>query len=148
MRNCDKEKHHDFLQLMLNAKKKIVDEEEEDKNVELESYYGQNKEKEFSSYKSGLELTEIDIMATSFLFLVAGYETTASLLSYLFYLLAINPDIQNRLYNEIKSEDELNYETISKMPYLDACIAETLRLYNPVFEMSRLASQEYTLGIN
>ena len=35
-------------------------------------------------------------------FLAAGYETTATTLSYVSYYLALNPDIQNRLREEIE----------------------------------------------
>ena len=35
------------------------------------------------------------------MFFIAGYETTALTISYLMYLLAINPDIQEDLYREI-----------------------------------------------
>jgi cytochrome P450 len=33
------------------------------------------------------------------------------------------------------------------MSYLDACIAETLRLYNPISAFDRIASEDYVLGI-
>ena len=36
-----------------------------------------------------------------FVFLAAGYETTATTLAYLSYYLALNPDIQSKLQDEI-----------------------------------------------
>jgi cytochrome P450 len=42
---------------------------------------------------------------------------------------------------------KFDYESIAQMSYLDACIAETLRLYNPVSATSRIAAEDYVLGI-
>ena len=36
-----------------------------------------------------------------FVFLAAGYETTATTLAYMSYYLALNPDVQSKLQNEI-----------------------------------------------
>ena len=49
------------------------------------------------------KLTTRDIVGSSVSFLLAGYETTANTLSFTSYLLAINPDIQERLQSEIDS---------------------------------------------
>ena len=49
------------------------------------------------------KLSDDDIYATSIVFLLAGYETTSNALAYTTYLLALHPEIQDRLYKEIKS---------------------------------------------
>jgi cytochrome P450 len=46
-------------------------------------------------------MTDDEIVANSFGFLFAGNETTASTLSLVSYLLAVNPDIQEKLQSEI-----------------------------------------------
>ena len=46
-------------------------------------------------------LTENEIIAQSMLFLLGGYETTATTLSFVTYCLALNPDCQERLHEEI-----------------------------------------------
>ena len=43
------------------------------------------------------------VVAHAVSFLLAGYETTSSTVTYMSYLLALNPDIQERLANEIHS---------------------------------------------
>jgi cytochrome P450 len=89
-------------------------------------------------------------LGTSFVFFLAGYETTASLLSYFFYLLAIYPECQQKLLEEVlenkDSSDKIDYDTISRMPYLDACVSETLRIYNPALQTARTPSEDYKLG--
>ena len=46
-------------------------------------------------------MTEEEIMGNAMIFFVAGYETTASTLQFLAYELAVNPEIQERLIQEI-----------------------------------------------
>ena len=69
------------------------------------------------------------------LFLVAGYDTTSNALSYAAYELAVNPQVQERLYQEIEQvcgtdpSSHITYDQLSKLKYTDAVIKETLRLY-------------------
>jgi cytochrome P450 len=133
---------------MINANKKEDSEKQENDSYNNESLYGQSNETEILFNKSKVEITEDDILATSFLFFVAGFETTASLLSFLFYSLALDQECQQKLYEEVLSfKGKFDYESIAQMSYLDACIAETLRLYNPVSTIHRIASEDYVLGI-
>lgn len=72
-------------------------------------------------------------------FLAAGHETTSSAFTWLTYLLALHPDIQSRLRNEVlthipadvSSEPELA-KLIESLPLLNAVAYETLRLYPTV----------------
>ncbi|XP_013140373.1 PREDICTED: cytochrome P450 6B1-like [Papilio polytes] len=96
-----------------------------------------------------VELTDSIIAAQTFVFYVAGYETGASVLSYLFYELAKNPDIQDKLIAEIdnvlKDFDELNYECLSKMTYMGQVLDETLRKYPMGDLLLRNAKTDYTI---
>nr|XP_020658073.1 cytochrome P450 3A24-like isoform X2 [Pogona vitticeps] len=113
--NRQKNKHMervDFLQLMV------------DSQISGDTSDGAN------SYKA---LTDKEILAQAIIFIFAGYETTSNTLSYLSYFLAIHPDVQQKLQEEI---DEMlpkqappTYEVILQMEYLDMVINETLRLY-------------------
>jgi len=133
---------------MINANKKTENDDKEEDSVNNEQLYGQLDETEtLDNNKVKTEITEDDILATSFLFFVAGFETTAALLSFLFYSLSVHEECQQKLYEEVRNcEGKFDYDSIAKMPYLDACIAETLRLYNPVAALSRIASEDYPLG--
>ena len=126
---------------------KKYDDEEQDLEVDKSDQIFNETNPNFKSITRG-EFTETDLLANSFLFFIAGYETTASVLSHLFYSLALNQKCQQKLYEEVKAFDgNYDYESISKMPYLEACVAETLRIYNPVPSMGRVASEQYTLGL-
>jgi len=68
-------------------------------------------------------------------FLIAGRDTTACALSWLFYELALNPDVEKQLREEIDvslSGSVPNYDNIKDMPYLQACLSETQRLHPSV----------------
>ena len=56
----------------------------------------------------GKRLTDEEIVAHSITFLLAGYETTANALAYTSYLLALNPEIQEKLQAKIDEYFESN----------------------------------------
>ena len=49
-------------------------------------------------------LNDKEIFAQALIFLVAGYETTSALMSFFFYAMATEPDIQEKVYEEIRQE--------------------------------------------
>ena len=63
-------------------------------------------------------LTKDEIKAQAFLFFAAGYDTTANALCWLIYNLAWNPDMQEKVYDEIKS---ITGENVSLLIYLHLC---------------------------
>ncbi|KAF4550276.1 Cytochrome P450-like protein 72 [Elsinoe fawcettii] len=85
--------------------------------------------------KGGDRFTKEELTSISILFMLAGTETTATLLSGLTYLLLKHPDKYRRLVDEVrafKDESDLNADTTRHMKYLNACIEEGLRYYPPV----------------
>ncbi|KAJ8117186.1 hypothetical protein OPT61_g1560 [Boeremia exigua] len=82
------------------------------------------------------KLSRAQMDSNSMLFMAAGTETTATLLSGLTYLLLTNPNAMERLSNEIRSafagRKDMPMEVIAGLPYLGACLKEGLRLYPPV----------------
>lgn len=68
-----------------------------------------------------------EIAAQSFIFFVAGYESSSSTMSFCLHELAKNPHIQQKVTEEIdsslaKHDGKLTYESLSEMKYLDKCI--------------------------
>jgi cytochrome P450 len=84
--------------------------------------------------KQALSLGEMH--ANSDLFMIAGTETTATLVSGLFYLLLMNPEKMKKLQGEIraavKGQEDLNMVHLAQLKYLNACIEEGFRMYPAV----------------
>ncbi|XP_015791549.1 cytochrome P450 3A16 [Tetranychus urticae] len=89
------------------------------------------------------KLSTDEIVGASMISLVAGYETTSTLLTWSCYRLAKNPDIQEKLYQQISEVDLDDYETLNSLSYLDAVISETLRIDAPIVLFQRLSHSDY-----
>eukprot|EP01104_Vermistella_antarctica_P016100 TRINITY_DN5420_c0_g1_i1.p1 TRINITY_DN5420_c0_g1~~TRINITY_DN5420_c0_g1_i1.p1 ORF type:complete len:590 (-),score=86.03 TRINITY_DN5420_c0_g1_i1:91-1860(-) len=89
-------------------------------------------------------------------FFLAGHETTASLMSILFWLLTEHQDVQQRLRAEAvevlgKEEGEVGqttvtYDQLGEMPYTHAVIKELLRLYPPGAALTRVVPEDTVVG--
>ncbi|XP_069955417.1 cytochrome P450 9e2-like isoform X2 [Cherax quadricarinatus] len=94
-------------------------------------------------------LTDKSIVAQCVLFLIAGYDTTASALAFSSFLLAKYPIHQLHLREEvqqmIEEHGDITYQGILEAKFLDACIMETLRLYPPGTFGERLCTKTYKL---
>lgn len=119
-------KHHvDLLQLMIDAESTNAD-------------GGKDK------------LTDEEIIANVLIILLAGYDTTASLLTYSTFCLAQHPEIQEKLRAEIveavrADNGEIRYETIMNLKYMDAVVNETLRMFPPIIKVDRRANEDYEI---
>jgi cytochrome P450 len=84
--------------------------------------------------KAGLTRQEMDVNAG--LFMIAGTETTATVLSGLMFLLCLHPASMEKLVTEVRSafasSDNITMESAVGLPYLNACIKEGMRMYPPV----------------
>lgn len=125
-RESSKEKREDFLQMMIEARRGELKTDE----TELDRF-----EKDAQLEKAGEQqgkakvlLTDEMITAQSMLFFLAGLDTTGSVLCFAVYLLALHPDVQNKLYEEIskvmKDKDgQVDYDSIVHMEYMDKFIS-------------------------
>lgn len=83
---------------------------------------------------------------TALNFVIAGRDTTACAFSWMFYILATHPEIQRRVLEEIDAklpsgtEPDIKMVHHSNMPLLQALVYETLRLYPPVPNDTKVAS--------
>lgn len=81
--------------------------------------------------------TPDELAAESFLVYVAGFETSSTLMNFSMYELALNPDVQDKLRDELKStafetDGKLTYDLLTGMKYLDMVMNESLRKYPPI----------------
>lgn len=91
-------------------------------------------------------VTEEMVIAQGIIFLQGGFETTSTTLSLLCHALATNPEAQEMCRTEIidtvQNIDDIGHEDIKELPYLEACIKETLRLYPILIRNSRLCTSD------
>lgn len=93
-----------------------------------------------SDEDTGERMTEDQLRAEVINFLLAGYETTATALTWTFYLLASHTAVCQRVRDEIKKVigDRLPVASdAAQLPYLRSVIYESLRLYPPVWIVPR-----------
>ena len=72
--------------------------------------------------------------------LLAGHETTAATLTWVWYLLSQHPEVEQRLHAEVDQVLEGRRPTMSDIPrlvYTKMIVSETLRLYPPVWLLPR-----------
>ncbi|KAF8522334.1 cytochrome P450 [Gautieria morchelliformis] len=110
-------------------------------------------------------LTESEILGQMNTFVFAGLETTAIAVTRLLHLLAKRPEVQARLRTEIRNAKqshlsptkhldrdawkavELSYDELMALPYLDAIVRETLRVYPPTSLFGRTTRKATTLPL-
>ncbi|KAF8811211.1 cytochrome P450 [Phlegmacium glaucopus] len=90
-------------------------------------------------------LSENELIANIYIFLVAGHETTAHTLCFAFALLALYPDEQEKLFEHINSVTNGRLPTYAEMPLLTrstAVINETLRMFPPVLGIPKVSAED------
>ncbi|GAB3971186.1 cytochrome P450 [Plantactinospora veratri] len=81
--------------------------------------------------------------------LLAGHETTASTLGWTFHLLDLHPQVWQRVRAEARDVlgDRLpEYEDLRELRYTTMVVEEVMRLYPPVWMLSRIAQQADEVG--
>lgn len=82
-------------------------------------------------------------------FFLAGHETTASVLTWLFFICAERPSLVQAMRDEIDrvvGTGEIGFEYTRQLPLLKAVFRETLRLYPPITFMPRVALCDTQIG--
>lgn len=92
----------------------------------------------------------VELAAESFLVYAGGFETSSTLVTFTLYELALNPEIQERLREEIRTsvsenDGNLTYEMLFNAKYLDQVINESLRKYPPIPSGIRKCLKDYKI---
>ncbi|CAO1425494.1 unnamed protein product [Diamesa serratosioi] len=93
-------------------------------------------------------MTFNELAAQAFIFFAAGFEASSKTMQLALYELAYRQEIQDQLRAEIslvteKTNNEITYEGLLEMSYLDQIVKETLRLYSPVDKLLRTCIKDY-----
>ncbi|XP_065092310.1 probable cytochrome P450 6a19 [Ochlerotatus camptorhynchus] len=98
-----------------------------------------------SSQQGGLTFNEI--AAQSFVFFVAGFETSSTAMSFCLYELAINQELQDKARQNVEElfakHGSMSYEAVHEMRYIENCINESLRKYPPLPNILRNVTKPY-----
>jgi cytochrome P450 len=90
----------------------------------------------------GRAMTDTQVRDELVTFMLAGHETTANALSWLWYLLSQNPDARDRLHAEVDAvvgDRAPRPADADRLPWTGACVQEALRLYPPAWILEREA---------
>jgi cytochrome P450 len=80
---------------------------------------------------------------------LAGYETTANLLAWTWWLLATHPGAESKLHQELDATLAGRAPTMDDLPrlrYAGHILTESLRLYPPAWGMARLAIEDHEIA--
>ncbi|XP_075557313.1 cytochrome P450 3A11-like [Dermacentor variabilis] len=86
--------------------------------------------------KTKLALTREEVIANSAFYLIAGLEATPNTMGLTLHLLALHPEIQDRLQAEIsevlQKDGKFTSKNVMEMPYMDMVLNESMRFYTGV----------------
>jgi len=97
----------------------------------------------------GAKFTREDLLDQLGVLFLAGHETTASALTWAFYILAMQPDIAARIRSEvttISGDGPIELDHIRQLPFVRNVFRETLRLYPPITFLPRVAAERTRIG--
>lgn len=99
--------------------------------------------------EDGSRMTPQQLRDEALTLFLAGHETTASTLSWTWWLLAQNPRVEEKLHAELDCVLNGRTPTLDDLPrltYLSHILAESMRLYPPAWAIARLAVEDHELG--
>jgi cytochrome P450 / NADPH-cytochrome P450 reductase len=95
--------------------------------------------------KTGEKMTDESLINNIITFLIAGHETTSGMLSFVFYRLCKNPEVMRKAQQEVDTvvgKQPITFQHMSRLPYIEACMREALRLNSPAPAVSFKARPE------
>ncbi len=76
---------------------------------------------------------------------LAGHETTANALTWTWYLLSQNPEIEAKLHASLP-DHAVSFDDLPNLKYAENVFAEAMRLYPPAWGIGRRAIKPYKIG--
>ena len=99
-------------------------------------------------YESGEPISDEEIRDQMMTMMLAGHETSANLLTWIFYALDRNPEVEKKFHQEIDQASSLRgmpFEAYRDLEYTQHIIQEGLRLYPPAWLIYREADKDVEL---
>jgi cytochrome P450 len=99
--------------------------------------------------EDGTTMSNEQVQSEALTLFNAGHETTATALTWVWYLLATHPDVYRRVQEEVDcvlQGHTPTYEDLPRLPYCLQVFKEALRLYPPAYGVARAALHDVELG--
>lgn len=83
---------------------------------------------------SGEKLDDENILSQVATFLVAGHDSTSTAITMLLYQVAMHPEVEERVYQEVMAvagDGPITFDMLGKMKYITQVVKENLRLFPP-----------------
>jgi cytochrome P450 len=99
--------------------------------------------------EDGGSMTDKQVRDESLTLFLAGHETTANALTWTWYLLSQNPEVEAKFHEEIDTLLDGRLPTFADVPnlrYTEKIFAESMRLYPPAWTIGRQVLNDYPLG--
>ncbi len=90
--------------------------------------------------ETGERMNDTQLRGEVLTMLIAGHETTATLLGWTWTMLAKHPEVEAKLHAELEAQlggRDPSMEDLAKLPYARMILEETMRLYPPVIVLGR-----------
>jgi cytochrome P450 len=97
----------------------------------------------------GQGMTDRQVRDETLTLFLAGHETTATALTWTWYLLAQNPEVERKMQAEVDAAlggRAPGFADLPALPYCEHVLAESMRLYPPAWGIGRMATREVELG--
>ena len=143
---------HDHSRMVIQERKKELELGKEERSLS-ESQVKAKKKGKYLDFldilltardEEGNGLTDQEIQDEVDTFMFEGHDTTTSGMCWTLYCLAKHPEHQDKVREEVRNvlmgRDWLEYDDLKELKYTQWCIKEAMRLYPPVFLVTRQAT--------
>lgn len=139
---------HDMIDLLLQARKGTLKHQEEKEDQEG---FATVQESDVGKVEVTRRMTESEMIAQCLIFFLGGFDTVSTAAMFMAYELVRNPEVQQKLYEEVQQTSEelkgkpITYDELQKMKYMDMVVSETLRMWPLAPGIDRLCVRDYTV---
>lgn len=101
----------------------------------------------------GKPLSNEDICEEVETFMFEGHDTTTSGISFALFLISRHPEVQQKLFEEIRhvmgddKESQVSHRELQELKYMECVLKESMRMYPPVPIIGRYFSEDWELSM-
>lgn len=139
----------DMINMLMQMRRGNVERQSTEEEKNEDAGFATVEESEIGKKHVQRKWSDKELLAQSFIFFFAGLDSASNALLFTAYELALNTDIQAKLFEEIHAANEsitgaqLTYDLLRKMKYFDQVISESLRKWPPIAMTDRVSVKDY-----